>query len=417
MAMPIKTLPMVERWGCVGCGNCCRGSRIPLDDTDLQRLQAQRWQEHPDFRSARIVTRAGWLPGRYQLAQRDDGTCVFLTADRRCRIHQQFGFEAKPLVCRMYPLQLVPLEHATYLTLRRSCPSAAADEGRELTAYRDDAKRYAQLRPQLLQPGLPPVIVRGQRRSWADTRLVTGALEQLLNDQRFPLVRRLVHASRFCKLLEDCRIRQLDRGQFQELLAVLLAAAPQQVGELFRDRTPPGRAAGILFRQTVMEYLRLHPRYVVQESWRERARLAWSAMAFARGRGAVPQLHPTFPCATFSALEERVLGPLEPATWEPINTYFEAQATSTQYAVASRPGWPLVDSFRALALGYPVALWLLRYFAGETPPARATAIEIVTILDRGQGFGPLLGRAHRRRVRHLVDLQTLERLAVWYARP
>ena len=43
VSVPIKTLPIIERWDCASCGNCCRGSIIPLSDADLQRLSDQRW--------------------------------------------------------------------------------------------------------------------------------------------------------------------------------------------------------------------------------------------------------------------------------------------------------------------------------------------------------------------------------------
>src|SRR5262245_58838153 len=130
MALPIKPLPVIERWDCHQCGACCRGTIVPLSADDLARLKAQRWEERPEFQNTPTVVREGWLGHNYRLAQRDDGRCVFLMADGACRIHKEFGADAKPLVCRMFPMQIVPRESVAYLTLRRACPSAAADQGR-----------------------------------------------------------------------------------------------------------------------------------------------------------------------------------------------------------------------------------------------------------------------------------------------
>jgi lysine-N-methylase len=58
--------------------------------------------------------------------------CIFLTEDNLCRIHRDLGESAKPLVCRLFPFQLVPLEDFAYVTLRQYCPSAAAERGRRL---------------------------------------------------------------------------------------------------------------------------------------------------------------------------------------------------------------------------------------------------------------------------------------------
>ena len=416
VTLPIRTLPIVEHWDCSGCGKCCRGNIVPLDDDDFRRLCEQKWDQHPDYRGVRTVVRQGMFSKRYRLAQRDDGTCVFLTADGLCRIHQEFGFENKPLVCRMYPLQLVPVDSTAYLTLRRSCPTAAADNGREMKEHRGEAKRFVKERPRLAEPISPPSIARGLHRSWKDTLLVTGAIERLLTDERYPLVRRLVHGLRFCDLLDQCRLKRMDTPKLRELTQLLAENAPDEVGDLFRDRTPPKRAAAVLFRQITADYLRLHPLYMVRASWRQRWRMAVTAWAFARGKGNVPRLHVDFPEGTFEAIEQRALGHLEEAVLKPLNRYFETTVVSKQYAVVSRPGWSVTEKFRALAVAYPVALWMLRYFCGEDPPTVEHVIDMVTAIDRGQGHGPLAGRQHRRRIATLVSLGELVRIAAWYAR-
>ncbi|NLF67631.1 MAG: YkgJ family cysteine cluster protein [Candidatus Anammoximicrobium sp.] len=414
--LPIKTLPIVERWDCTSCGQCCRGTEIPLDDDDLQQLRRQQWDRHPDYQGVQTVVRQGMLRRRYRLAQRDDGRCVFLTGEGRCRIHEEFGLAAKPLVCRVYPLQLVPLDDVALLTLRRSCPAAAADQGSELRTHRDTAVQAVRQRPQLAQAAPPPPIIGSVRRSWPDTRLVTDALERLLTDEQYPLVRRLAHGLRFCDVFAQCRIRKQDRPQLAELVTLLAEGVRQEVVDLFRERRAPGRAASVLFRQIVADYLRLHPRVSLRESWRERLRLAAAAVAFVRGQGPVPRWGDGFPETTFEALEERKLGHWGVELQQPLQRYFETMAVSLQYAVASRPGWPLIDNFRALAVAYPVALWMLRYACGEREPATEDVIEIITAIDRGQGYAPLIGRQHRRRISQLAALGELERLVIWHAR-
>jgi Fe-S-cluster containining protein len=409
-------LPIVERWDCTGCGKCCRGNLVPLDDDDLRRLRDQRWDQHPDYRGTPTVVRQGFLRRRYRLAQRDDGRCVFLTDEGLCRIHQEFGFETKPLVCRMYPLQLVPVDKTAYLTLRRSCPTAAAGQGREMRAHRDAARAFVRERPKLVEPVAPPTICRGQRRSWKDTLLVLGGLEQLLTDQRFPLVRRLVHGLRFCELLERCRLKKVDTLKLRELIEILVQNSPQEGAAFFREVSPPQGGAAVLFRQITADYLRLHPGYIVRESWNQRLRMASVAFAFARGRGLVPRLHAGYPEAQFEQIESCSLGHQEESLQEPLVRYFESTAASKQYAMAGRSRWSLVEKYRALAAAYPVALWMLRYFCQCQPPTVERVIDVVTAIDRGQGFAPLAGRQHRRRLAQLASMEALEGLAVWYAR-
>lgn len=414
MAVPIMTIARDERWDCRGCGRCCRGNLVPLHDDDLQRLRAQRWEEHPDFAHQSFIMRQGLFSRQYRLAQRGNGTCVFLGEDSLCRIHQKFGFYEKPLVCRMYPLQVVPLEKAAILTLRRSCPAAAAGEGARLAEYLGEARKYVQIRPHLAEPASPPAVIKNQSRPWSDFVMIAETLEKLVNDQKFPLSRRLVHGLWLCNLLEECRFKNLDAGKLRDLVDFFAKAAPQNAEKMYLNPARPGAAASILFRQAIAAYLRLHPLNDIHESWRERCLLFITAIAFTSGKGSVPALHPAFPEAKFADVEQRVLGPLENKIQGLFNDYFESNLSSKQYAIVSRPGWPLLDKFRALALALPVAFWMLRYFSGNELPAREAAVSIITAIDRGQGYAPLTGTHHRQRIASLKSMQALEKLIIWY---
>jgi len=415
MPLPIKPLPMIERWDCHQCGVCCRGSVVPLSEEDVARLKAQKWEERPEHRDTPVMLKQSWLGHEYRLAQRDDGSCVFLTEDGLCRIHKEFGFDAKPLVCRMFPLQVVPRDNVAYVTLRRACPSAAADQGKPVGEQIDFARQLARERHLAEAAPNPPAIKPGDPRGWPVAKRLLGTLERLLIDERYPMVRRLVHATILCRLVEQARTRSLTDERLIELFEVLEKNVAEEVGDLFSQRQPPSGAAAILFRQTAAEFVRLHPRFAAQPSWAERWRLAWAAWKFVRGRGKLPKLHPSFPDATFEQLEQP-LGALDASTYQPLNRMIETTAASWSYALANRNGWSIVESLRMLALSYPLGLWMLRWIGAGRAPSAGDMPEIITALDRGQGYAPLAGYKQRRRVQLIAQLDQLERLIIWYAR-
>ena len=43
--------------------------------------------------------------GHFRIRKRADGACGFLSANDRCRIHEELGGEAKPLACRVFPFR------------------------------------------------------------------------------------------------------------------------------------------------------------------------------------------------------------------------------------------------------------------------------------------------------------------------
>jgi len=415
MSLPIRPLPILERYDCHGCGDCCFGTIVPLSAEDLARIRGQGWDRHPDYRRLKLLVGEGLFKRRYQLAKRPDGSCVFLTPQRRCRIHEEFGPAAKPLVCQIAPLQLVPLEQFAYLTVRRYCRSAANDHGRPLAEHCDELRDLVERNGAAPRASQPPPVARGQRRPWKETFVVTDCITRLVTDSRYPLIRRLVHGVEFCGLVDRCRLQGLDGPRLAELVGMLEEAAVEGAGDLFQRRLPPGKQAMRLFRQSALEYLRLHPKFVPERSWRERWRLVRAAMAFARGKGPVPLFRLPFPESTFESLE-RPLGHLDESVLRPLNTYFETIVTSLRYAVLGRRGWSVVDSFQSLALSCAVAMWILRLACGPRTPSVDDTKELAMLLDRGQEYKPLLGRWHRFRVAILARRRELGRLAVWYAR-
>ncbi len=415
MPLPIQPLPLVERWDCHQCGACCRGSIVPLSDAELARLKSHKWEERPEFQNSPLFVRESWLSARYRLNHRDDGSCVFLTPAGLCRIHQELGADAKPLVCRMFPLQIVPRENAAYLTIRRACPSAAADQGRPVSEHLDFARQMAREGNLATAPPQPPAIKPGERREWRVARRLLETIQRLLTDERFPPVRRLVHGLILGRLVEQAQTRSLSNQRLLDLFDVLEKNVADEVGELFSQRANPSRAALVLFRQTAGEVVRLHPGLVTKPGWGDRYRLAVAAWKLVRGRGPLPPLHPSFPAATFEQLENP-LGVLDPAIYQPLSRLIETAAVSWSYALENRHGWAIIESLRMLALTYPIGLWLLRWRSSGDSPKTEHLPGIIASLDRAHGYAPLAGGKQRRRLQILARLEELEKLIVWYAR-
>jgi lysine-N-methylase len=415
MSIPLRPLPIVENWSCHGCGICCRGAIVVLNEKDLEQIRSQRWDKHPDFRGKKILVRLGPFDKRYRLAHRKDGTCIFQDPDKLCRIHKEFGYDAKPHICRMAPLQLIPLEHMAYVTLRRYCPSAAADSGRTVEEQLSELGELLKRADEEPLASPPPALKRTARRPWKDVEALNESLSRLMLDQRYPLIRRLVHGLQLCNLLNRCKLRGFEGRRLAELLSLLEKSAIEDASMMFNGRIPPGKQAGKLFRQSLLEYLRLHPDYVCESSWAERWRLVSAAVKFARGTGSVPLFRLPFPTATFESQEEP-LGHLAETVLKPLNAYFETAVVSWRYAMMKRHGWSMVESFWALALGYSVGMWILRLASPGDAPSTEDVIKVVMMLDRGQTHASLVGYRHRLRVRALSHNDQIARLAVWYAR-
>ncbi len=409
MSLKLHTLPILERWDCHQCTACCRETTILLSAADLAQLREQRWDKHPEFRGVRITGRSSWLAGTPVLAHQSDGSCVFLTAAGRCRIHELYGPDAKPQMCRQFPLQLVVTDRGATATVLRSCPSAAADRGRPLAEHLPDFRRLLRDQSANSGPPIPPPIARRAVRHWDDFHRVADALARLALDERVPLVRRLVHGLRFCALIEECKWKRITAAEVAELAAVLEQSAPNDVGDLFRVRQPPSRSAARLFRRLGAHFIRCVPGGRPTRTWLDHWRVFRLSGQLARARQPVPELHPAFPAVAADQLE-RPLGPLADEVLQPLDRFFESQVAAQRFAVNSSHR-SLAESFCCLAFTFPMALWMLRWISIGRQPTGEDMIQVVVSLERGIVLPALDSAAG-----YLSSSGDLERLVAWYGR-
>jgi lysine-N-methylase len=408
MISQLRTLPILEHWDCHQCTACCRETTIQLNADDLARLKDQRWDQHPDYRSVETVRRGAWLSGAV-LAHRPDGSCVFLTEAGRCRIHEDFGPEAKPAMCQLFPLQVMTTDREACATVLRSCPSSAADRGRPVEQHLSSLKRLVGDKFEGRSPASVPRIVGRTTRDWDDFYVVVEALERLLVDERLPLVRRLVHALRFCNLLEQCKLNRVGAESIAELTQMLEQGASVDVGQLFQDRQPPTRSSARLFRRLGAHFIRCFPGGRPTRTLFDHWRVLRLSGRLARAKSECPELHPRFPAVEVDRLE-RPLGPLAGDVLRPLGRFYESHAMSKRYVLAQSRS-SVVQSVRRLAFTFPMALWMLRWLAAERGPVTDDMVQIVVALERGFVL-PALNRA----AGYLAESGELERLVVWYGR-
>ena len=96
---------------CVGCGRSCESHAIgPLDDATVERIESchtQLARDIPELAGTNATLRddACESPGGRSMdrfVSRVDTRCIYLKEDHRCLLHEHFGAEAKPSICRIW---------------------------------------------------------------------------------------------------------------------------------------------------------------------------------------------------------------------------------------------------------------------------------------------------------------------------
>ncbi len=164
-------IPEGINYECTGCGNCCLEWPVPATAEDQARISVlagsfQQGRLDPGRLFRKLGSNDAKLKSfTHTLEKRADGRCEFLTEDNRCWLHLNFGAEAKPAMCRLFPYTFTRTPSGVYASVSFASTGALLNSGRPLTEQRE----FLQDRWALFQRLYPSVT-----SDWSQTQLVDG---------------------------------------------------------------------------------------------------------------------------------------------------------------------------------------------------------------------------------------------------
>jgi Fe-S-cluster containining protein len=219
-----------QRFTCQQCGMCCRGAWVVVTPAEVERYRKVGVPRlYTDGATiAQAVDIDPFEPvahGHYRIRKRADGACGFLSADNRCRIHEELGAAAKPLACRVFPFRFHPVEGRPLVTTSASCPTIVKNEGAPLVAQ---AREIAALRSEWTrafpEPGAPLLFTRGRTIDAATLDAIKNALKRMLDPPAgggpVDLSRGIARIARWLEDLTRHRVARLEPAAFAEYVAL-----------------------------------------------------------------------------------------------------------------------------------------------------------------------------------------------------
>lgn len=427
MTMPVRSLTVLQNWDCRSCGSCCYAYRVYVTDEERARIESQGWEKEPEFQGVPIflASRHPLKGHSHYLGKRADDGCIFLDENNRCKIHAKFGAAAKPFACRAYPFVFVPAGDHWRVGLRFSCPSAAANLGREVVKHVSEIREYLPDveadNPRAVD--CPPTPLRPRQTvPWGDVVRFANAISLTLGDVDDTLERRW---RRVLKFADMCRMATFDGGgdakkavtggRLNEFLYVIRQAMADDT--LAAEKVPPpGWAGRSVFRPLAALFWRKDSgpdKGTVQASALGRLR---AGLRFALGTGRVPQLNARMPSTTFAATETPT-GGLSADAQAMLTRYYRTKVESLQFCGPTNFDLPFWDGLESLALTFPVICWLARVLVSDGRPHDEAVKQSLEIVDDNFAYNPLLGKQRQKFALRLLGLRgELPKLIAWYAR-
>lgn len=418
MSRPLVViLPKLEtqRFSCASCTRCCRELVVHLFDSDLRKIDEQDWRGELNAEPYVKLGRG------HVLNKSPDGACVFLDAEGRCRIHNRFGFNAKPLACRLYPFILHRYADHWQSGLRFDCPSVARSHGDLLGTHRDEVARIAKsigeaasLRSDRME------LHTGLEASRHEVRCVVEALEAWMHEGQgaaAELEQRLRCAAWVTEMLCRANLAKVRGSRFAELVELLVRGAPAESEDQPAEVATPRQRK--LLRQLTFAYGQMSSLQEMRLGILGKGRLVWRQLRqsrrFGRGRGPVPGRSGGRP-TTFEQVDAVLPadGPGAEPIAELITRYVRHRLQTGTVGGAGYYGWPLFDGLQALWLSVVVISWAARLGASEANLDQVRFDDIVTAtgyVDRAVGRVPVIGTTSERlRTRYLTSGGGMQRL-------
>lgn len=130
-------IPEGINFECTGCGNCCFEWPVPITPSDFKSISKYAGDENLDlskmFRVLKVEDEKLKVFSHSLEKRAADGKCEFLTADNRCRLHSQYGAQAKPSMCQLFPYTFTSTPSGTYVSLSFASSGVLFNQGKPLS--------------------------------------------------------------------------------------------------------------------------------------------------------------------------------------------------------------------------------------------------------------------------------------------
>lgn len=173
--------PRGIRFDCSGCSNCCLQWPVPLTQSDFDKIADLNLSTEGSTRILRSK-RENLLSFTHTLEKKTDGSCQFLTNEKLCYLHQEFGVESKPSMCLLFPYSFTVTPNEVLASLSFASSAVLCNSGNLLSQQAETLEFQFRIFQDLFKP---------KRELWHKLQLVDG---QLLDWESFTALDKQINA-------------------------------------------------------------------------------------------------------------------------------------------------------------------------------------------------------------------------------
>ncbi|MBI5762456.1 MAG: YkgJ family cysteine cluster protein [Planctomycetes bacterium] len=179
--MRLHVIEKDARFSCGSCGACCNQPwRTSIEADKASALDRHDFSKYTQLAGKRFYhAAADGRAGFFDLAKGEGTKCLFLDTDGLCIIHKELGAEAKPGMCRQFPLISSRTWVDERVSLNFACPSVQRGTGELLTNQAQDVAAVVPLSGRPVQADERVPLNARVTISLAENDALLGSIERL----------------------------------------------------------------------------------------------------------------------------------------------------------------------------------------------------------------------------------------------
>jgi hypothetical protein len=322
---------------------------VALREREIAELRGRDWKGDPhvpvDNNPVTVID------GRPYLAHDANGVCIYSDPETKlCRVQTRFGYDAKPLGCRLFPFNpAAVLPGVISCGVRFDCPAVQQNHGSPLTAHRE---QIVKLSGEMgLADGVEQAALDGLKPD-AAARLAESFAELAVgNAQTDPAVGSvgLLLAARHFRTLGENFLN--DRKTMQEILPSLMTKFRERAAAQLEDAKLLGVTDRVLFRSWLANFMR-RDEELLDHPHSHRVRRMLQFTAILSGRGNLHNLgveHPSVPLGDAQLFSRNTLEPSSPAVWDCWRRFMDGRLRALQFFGATLDGMAFFAGAQSLS--------------------------------------------------------------------
>ncbi len=394
-----------SRFQCRCCEfGCCSRFEVSVTPEEREKIEKLGLVGVPPWEQC-------FLPGRGRdfILAKDPGSgrCVFSDGNR-CRIHAGFGYQAKPLSCRVFPLHIQHWQDGhVSVEYRYICPAVGGEAGKTLAENRAAVERLAR-EMETRRPADKTTYSPENPVGLGAIRQVHAAFSGILHDRKLPFRLRCYAVQRVLDFHRRKALRPAIAAADASFSADAAAFVSKAREELIRELNA-GRVDALTrtnFRNILCGYLRDDDPKTAH-GIRFRLERTLRQFLIVTGPGLLSDLNPEAPHAPgglFPPREKNWPG-AEMEAWRVFENYFFGKLDSMHFCGGMVHGYTYEEGMRHLLLLPTVAFALASAWAWHDQRREAGAedmLKTVRLLDFTFARSPFFRlRPARRWIRQL----------------